>query len=157
MKGIVIRNPWSWCITQAWRDPDAKTVENRSWTHPHRGDLAIIEGRALDHDALDHPLVQWCITGRPADPGVDGEWGQPWAAGRGAVVCVVDMWSVCDQSRDFGLPCDCGPWAVDGQAHHRYRDVRPVPEPVPVRGWQGIRDLPADVGAAVRAQIGGTP
>ncbi len=162
MKGIVIRNPWAWCITQAWRDPDAKTVENRGWTHPHRGDTAIITGRAVDRDALTHPLVaatieRWFGGALWAWAGV-----MPWEQGLGAVTAVVDMWDVCDTLTaggwDLGVRCGCQPgWAMPDLYHHRYRNVRPLAEPVPVRGWQGVRDLPADVETAVRAQIGGTP
>jgi hypothetical protein len=33
-------------------------------------------------------------------------------------------------------------------------DIRPLPEPVPCRGAQGLWNVPADVEAAVRAQLG---
>jgi hypothetical protein len=150
VKALVIRNPYAWCISRVPFDPDAKTVENRNWSTPHRGDLAIVEGRALDRDALDHPLVTRAIDywagGRGA---VRGEW----ETARGVVVAVVRLHAVCLRSRGKPGLCTCGPWAVSRQAHWRLDRVRPLPVPVPVRGRQGLFNLPADVESAVRAQI----
>jgi len=153
VKALVVKNPWSWCIVQAAHDPGAKTVENRGWATPWRGDLAIIEGRALDRDALDHPLVtrtieRWSV-GRPA------LWPE-WEATRGVVVAVVRLHTVCLRSRSKTGLCTCPPWAVSGQAHWRYDNVRPLPEPVPARGLQGVFDLPPEAEAAVRAQLDDT-
>jgi hypothetical protein len=154
MKALVVKNPWAWCITQSAHDPDAKTVENRSWATPWRGELAIIEGRALDYDALSHPLVnvvadEWLSE---HDPAV----ACPWVQTRGAVVAVVNLHAMCLRSRSKAGLCTCPAWAVSGQAHWRFDNVRPLAEPVPVRGMQGLFDLPANVEAAVRGQIGGT-
>lgn len=144
MKALVVQNPWAWCITQAWRDPNAKTIENRTWWTRHRGDLAIVEGRRVDRDAMDHPLVQgtinYWLAGGPFAPQV---W--PWEVGRGAVVCVVDLYSVGDRSDDD--------WAVPGQFHWDFRDTRLLTSCVPVRGKQGLFDLPTDVEDAVREQL----
>lgn len=152
MKALVIQNPWAWCVVQAWTDPDAKTVENRGWSTPHRGDLAIVEGRTLDDEALDHPLVagtieRWSV-GRPT------LWPE-WEATRGVVVAVVNLHTVCLRSRARTGLCTCPPWAVSREAHWRFDQVRPLPEPPRVRGMQGLFDLPADVEAAVRAQVPG--
>lgn len=154
MKGLVVKNPYAWCIVQAAHDPEAKTVENRTWATPYRGDLAIIEGRALDRDALDHPLVT-----RTIDYFADGrgKLSPEWETTRGVVVAVVNLHTVCLRSRSRAGLCTCGPWAVSGQAHWRFDNVRPMAEPVPVRGWQGVRDLPADVETAVRAQLAAVP
>jgi hypothetical protein len=154
VKALVVRNPYAWCIFQAAHDPGAKTVENRGWTTPHRGDLAVVEGRTLDRDALDHPLVT-----RTIDYFADGRGRllPEWEAARGVVVAVVNLHTVCLRSRSKAGLCTCPPWAVSGQAHWRFDNVRPLPEPVPARGLQGVFDLPADVEAAVRGQIGGTP
>lgn len=144
MKALVIQNPWAWCITQAWRDPNAKTVENRSWSTTHRGDVAIIEGRRVDRAALNHPLVRatidYWLGGASFAPQV---W--PWETGRGAVVCVVDLYAIGDWAEDD--------WAITDQTHWKFRDVRALASVVPVRGRQGLFDLPADVEAAVRAQL----
>lgn len=152
MKALVVQNPWAWCIAQASQDPDAKTVENRSWTTPHRGDLAIVEGRTLDEEALDHPLVT-----RAIDRFADGRGRLPaeWEATRGVVVAVVRLHTVCLRSRSRPGLCTCPPWAVSGQAHWRFDTVRPLSDPPRVRGMQGLFDLPGDVEAAVRAQMGG--
>jgi hypothetical protein len=156
VKALVIQNPWAWCITQAWRDPDAKTVENRTWGTRHRGDLAVVTGRGVDKAALDHPLVRaaidyWLGGASPA-PQV---W--PWEVGAGAVTSVADLYDVCGYGPDWpGIECGCGdPWAASGQYHWRLRNVRPLAEPVAVRGRLGLFDLPPDVEVAVRAQLPG--
>lgn len=156
MKGLVVRNPYAWCITQAWRDPAAKLIENRGYSTWYRGELAIVEGRRVDRSAMDRPAVAATIAryvgGRRLPSGVMG-----WEVGRGAVVCVADLRSICGASlppAGLGL-CDEaeGPWAAAGQYHWRLRNVRLLDVPVPVRGWQGLRDLPAEVEARVRAQL----
>jgi hypothetical protein len=155
MKGLVVQNPWAWCIAQAADDPKAKRVENRGWPTDHRGDLAIIAGRRVDREALDHPLVEATITrwthGRPISSFAPQVW--PWEQGVGAVLCVVDLYDVCDDARGWTGRCGCPQWAVPGEFHHRYRNVRPLDDVVPVRGWLGLRDLPADVESAVREQL----
>lgn len=155
MKALVVKNPWAWCITQAWRDPDAKTVENRVWGTRHRSDLAIVTGRAVDKTALDHPLVRATVdywSGGHYPEGV-----RPWEVGAGAVTSVVDLYDLCGYGPDWpDIACGCDdPWAAGGQYHWRLRNVRPLVEPVAVRGKLGLFDLPADVEAAVRAQLPG--
>jgi hypothetical protein len=153
VKALVVQNPWAWCIAQAWRDPLAKQVENRTWLTSYRGDLAIVAGRKVDEDALDHPQVAACV---------DRWWGSnagsiagphPWEVGPGAVVCVVDFHDVCDRSGVGAGGCHCGRWAVRGAMHWRFRQTRLLDRPVPVRGMQGLFDLPAEVAVAVREQL----
>jgi len=159
VKGLVIQNPWLWCTTQVAADDQAKAVENRTWTTPHRGDVALIEGRRLDAGAWDGshaPLIRaarqrWWKT-QPLGPQV-GPW--PWETTRGAVVAVARLADVCGTCADRAQTVCCSPWAVSvtGHYHWRWQDMRPLPEPIPLRGWQGLRDLPADVEAAVREQL----
>ena len=152
MKGLVVQNPWAWCIARAEVDPAAKLVENRSWAPGHDGShIAIIAGRTVDRDALDHPQVAATISrwlGAAA-----GTWVgvMPWEQGPGAVIAVARYVGVCLPS-DTGRDCSCGPWAVPGQLHWDLCDVRALAEPVPVRGRLGLFDLPADVEARVREQ-----
>jgi hypothetical protein len=152
VKGLVVRNPWAWCIGRAEQDPAGKTVENRGWSTPVRGDIAIITGRRLDRAALSHPLVEATVGRWLGDSRMPGPW--PWEQCPGAVTAVADLHHVCDDASLWPrLACACGPWAVLGQFHWQLRNVRVLPEPVPVRGWQGLRDLPADVEAAVVAAL----
>ena len=157
MKGLVIKNPWLWCTTRAAVDGEAKTVENRGWTTAYRGDVALIEGRRLDNAAWDGslaPLIRACRErwweAQP-DGWKFGPW--PWETARGAVVAVAELHDVCDRSGVGAGGCHCRPWAVRGEYHWRWADIRLLPEPVPMVGWQGLRDLPADVDAAVREQL----
>jgi hypothetical protein len=64
----------------------------------------------------------------------------------GAILAVADL---VDVTRDASSP-----WAEPGQVHWLLANVRPLAEPVPCRGWQNVWDLPPEVEAAVRAQLG---
>jgi hypothetical protein len=55
----------------------------------------------------------------------------------GAVVAVVDLVGICTDS----ARCYCGPWAAIGQNHWRLENVRPLAEPVPARGAQGLWNI----------------
>lgn len=126
MKGLVVLQPWAHAI--AW---SGKDVENRSWRPAtNLRTLAIIAGRRVDRGALEEF----------AEP--DGGWPL------GKVVAVV---TIGGSHRD----CDgsCSKWAMPGEVHWQLRNVRPLPEPVPCPGWQGVRNIPAEVRAAVRAQL----
>lgn len=39
MRALVVRQPWAWAIMEGLKD-----VENRTWTTPYRGPVAIIAG-----------------------------------------------------------------------------------------------------------------
>jgi len=155
VKGLVVRNPWAWCIGQASVDPCAKMVENRSWSTAVRGDIAIITGRALDRAAFDHPMVRLTVDFWACGMPVSGV--PPWEQRPGAVTSVADLYDICGYGPEFPeIDCGCGdPWAGGGLFHLQFRNVRVLPEPVPVRGWQGLRDLPGDVEAAVIAGLPG--
>jgi hypothetical protein len=71
-------------------------------------------------------------------PGLDG-----WSHERTGLA-----WPLTDQERAFG---DYAP----GRYAWLLADVRRLREPVPCLGWQKLWRVPAEVEAAVRAQIGG--
>ena len=86
--------------------------------------------------------------------------------------CTMDYAHVCHSGAELLLHSDIArPWA-DGETEHIVTDqlpfgdftpgrfawlidsVRPLPSPVPMRGAQGLRDVPADIASAIQEQIG---
>lgn len=170
MKSLTIRQPWASLIAAG-----VKTIETRSRRTHYRGPLAIHAAKA-DTDAT-------IVPGHPAMPAWDalGECIGAAAPPRGAVVAVADLvdcvpivgvdWEDCDldclvieQERawidrmgvfdltrvDDQLPYDdftLGRWAwiLD--------NVRPLAEPVPTKGHQGLRDVPECVAAEIKEHL----
>lgn len=62
MRALSIQQPWAWLIVNGY-----KPVENRTWTHPHRGRTLIHAGLKMDaqaHSALRrgvHPATHGSI------------------------------------------------------------------------------------------------
>lgn len=146
MKTLTIRQPWGSAIAHF-----GKTTENRTWATRYRGPLAIHAGSRLPgrRDLLD--LCEYIAVlggGNPVEVLRN-------SAALSAVVAVAELTDMCSRSTDNDVLmwCTCGPWAVAGQHHWRLGNVRPLAEPVPAKGQLGLWDLPAEVEAAVRAQL----
>lgn len=142
---ITIRPPWSWAISHG-----PKRIENRSWTRSYRGPLAIHAGKNWDTVAEYNRHVDqaWRAAGHTT-PGPRPGHSQ---VALGAIVAVADLVDICTVRGGY-TDCDCGEWAVPFQCHWKLANVRPLAEPVPCRGAQSLWPLPADVVAAVRAQL----
>lgn len=164
MRILTVRNPWAWAIIHGGKD-----VENRvrniagNW----RGTIAIHVALKEDVNAfsnldsetlpaLDAAADEWLgtLTAKQAQRLVS----VPWRWGFGAIIGVVELvdvhWSGMECSRgsvachEYGL---CSPWAEAYQHHLELANPRPLVEPIPFRGALGLRRLPDDVAAAVRA------
>lgn len=131
MKAITVRQPYAWAIARGH-----KPIENRTWTTPYRGPLAIHAAMRWDDDGggallfcRDHIRAQGGTY--PRNLASDAPYSD-----RGCVVAVVDLVGICSRSMD-GEPCDCGPWAMVGQAHWHLRNpqLHHVPS---VRGRLGL-------------------
>jgi hypothetical protein len=150
MKALSIRQPWTAMITHG-----QKRTENRSRRTTHRGLLALhASGRARwDADGAVNWLVrdEWQRLGWSGRPDRDS----PHIT-HGAVLAIAEVVDVCNGTVDSltpSMPCDCDPWAAEGQYHWRLTNVRPLAEPVECRGALGLWTLPDDVEAAVVAQL----
>lgn len=166
MKALTVCQPWAWAICCG-----AKTVENRTQLFKHRGDLAIHAGGRWSERGAHHPLLAdlylrerrrqgWSPLGSREDYIASYvEQGIPRLVDTqfGAVLCVVDLVDV--HTAHDGC-CD-SPWAEEQYVEHGGRvrlsithlvleDVRPLPLPVPCRGWQSIWTLPDDIEVEVR-------
>lgn len=152
MRALTLIQPWATCISHG-----SKRIENRGWRPSFvmlGQKLAIHAGTKLDLYAVE-------AIRKNASLIVD--MPEPDAMVRSAVVAVATLagWGRLSPPGSYWTPSwglhprqsdllwyavgECG-WVLD--------DVVALPEPVPCRGRQGLWPLPADVEAAVRAQVG---
>jgi hypothetical protein len=128
LKAITLIRPWAWAICHA-----GKRVENRSWHPP----LKVIGQRIAVHAGkkYDHRDAEWIQA--TFNVKVPAESLQP----TGIVATALLSEIVMDRDK---------PWTE----HRRWyfgpygwvlEDVRPLPEPIPCRGAQGLWDVPADI------------
>lgn len=137
MQAITVHQPWATAIARY-----GKPVENRGWRPPAGligRTLAIHAGKQWMPPGVGYPAA----TLPPYDPAI-------YPAG--VVLAVARLAWVCTAGY-FGDPCECGPWAVDGECHWRLEAVRPLPEPVLCRGFQKLWTLPLEVAEKVTAQL----
>jgi hypothetical protein len=135
---LTLWRPWPSFIV-AMPPSRAKNIENRPWTTSYRGWFWAHAGKAIDEDAFDFattavggPESGWEVSTDPADhpTGIIG-------FARIFGICAVGLGT-------FGSfnSCDCGPWAVGGEAHWKVVDGQPLAEPVPCRGYQKLWNPP---------------
>jgi hypothetical protein len=136
VKALVVRRPWVELITSGVKD-----VENRGRYTAYRGPLLVVGGLVWDPYGLEYAAQ----LGVDISPNPDDH---PTGA-----VAVVNLYDVCNL-RDVPYVCLCrSQWAQAGQHHWRLTDPRRLTEPIPVRGMPGMFTPPADVTAAVLAQL----
>ncbi|MEW1847663.1 hypothetical protein AB0392_57725 [Nonomuraea angiospora] len=134
MRGLTVHQPWAWAIAA-----DLKPVENRTRATRHRGEIAIHAGKRWDEaGAWDWRIMGAAKSEEPLEPDERFVFG--------AIIAVAELVDVTRAGPS--------PWAEPGQVHWLLANVRPIGTPVPCRGWQNIWDVPPDVEAAVRAQLG---
>jgi len=114
MKALTLYQPWASLI----RDR-RKPIETRSWYTKYRGELAIHAGKTVDKDA--------CIRF-----GYD-----PSTIERGVILCVVDLVDCIQFTASFRPPDDYGDYSV-GRYGFILENVRPLPEPISVKGGMGL-------------------
>ncbi len=118
MKALSVKQPWAELIASG-----RKTIELRTWSRAHRGELLIVSGLRFDPRGAEH--------------GVDGA--------RGVAVCVVELVDIrLAVRRDSDAAC----FAVEGNTPELLAWVLANPRrvaPTPVRGVLGVFnvDLPS--------------
>ena len=149
MKALTIWRPWPAAICHP--SPQAKRVENRTWSPPRylwRQDFAIHAGKTYERDAVG-------FIG--ALLGEELARGPAFAEGIVAVARLAGYRDVSGVAWWTSTPKhDGGEWFV-GPVGWLLDDVRVLREPVPCRGAQGLWTVPGDVERAVRAQLVGAP
>lgn len=143
LRALTVRQPWAWAIAKGFKD-----VENRSWTTTYRGPMVIHAAKAWDDRNID-ALRE--VVGRAREQGVPLPTkladDLPYS-GTSHVIAVVDLVEICTVGLgDVGCPsrCDCGPWAIRGEAHWRLANARLLTQPVPMKGRLGLFTPPAEV------------
>jgi hypothetical protein len=158
VKAITVQQPWAWAIVYGY-----KPVENRTQMVKYRGPLAIHAGarwsqRGAEFEPLQRAYAEWLgfthwdgpYGGHlilPIDPAEDERDRELFPFG--AVIGVVDL---VDCHPEAGC---CAPWGehvsdpatAHRLAHHGriahlvhlvLEDPRPLGEPVPMQGHQGL-------------------
>ena len=160
MKALTLTQPWATLVAIG-----AKTIETRSWRTSHRGLIAI-------HAAVGFPAACRALCGRPpfadvlAAAGYHSRVAQ-LTAECGKVLAVVDL-KGCWETFPSSLNPEAWRTVFGGAPHEeafgdyssgrwgwRMEGLQRMAEPVPVRGFQQLWSLPADVEAAVMAQVRG--
>jgi hypothetical protein len=137
MKMLTVRQPWCWAIAAGY-----KTIENRTWTTQYRGQLGIHSSARWDDDRED--AVRFIRDtarelGHTTPLTLRDAWPLP---ATGYVLAVVDLVGVCDVTLERpDRRCDCGPWAIPGQAHWRLDNVRRLDKPLEAKGRLGLWEL----------------
>ena len=123
MLALTLRQPWASAVVRLGKD-----VENRTWTTPYRGLLAIHAGKGVDSSAP--PRVAEALEQRLPS---------------GCVVAVVELYDIVRDSRSE--------WAREGEYHWLLRGVRELSVPVPCKGRLMLFKLPEDVERAVNRDV----
>ncbi len=176
MKALTLWQPWAWAMAYV-----GKMTENRTWAPPRDciGELlAIHGGKTVDREAIADIADEFCTA--PLDwiePGemseareVDGvELVRVGTVDTSAIVAVGVLlgyvrddgsYYLCaDAEKLTGLPVaeivkrSRGRW-YNGPVGWVWAKRKTMERPVPCRGAQGLWNLPADVEAEVRRQMG---
>jgi len=148
IRGLTLLQPWAGLVALG-----DKRVETRSWRNPYRELVAIHAGRGgITEPLLASVLGSACYGATSAPPVVHL---------RGCVVAVAriaDMVPTIEAiARGLVVP-ESTEHALGDYSPGRWawllEDVRPLDNPVPCRGLQGLWPLPHDVERAVRTEAG---
>ncbi len=145
MRILTVKQPWAWAIIYA-----AKNVENRAtnFTGGYEGPVLIHAGLS---DAPEDDTTA----------GLFAAWRAWWAAlrtppaQRGHIIGVVDLVGVHHDRDCAGYYGNdhCTPWTMDDCFHYELANARALPRSIPTRGALGLRRVPEEVAADVRAQL----
>lgn len=157
MRGLTVKPPWSTAIAMG-----AKRIENRSWSTPYRGPVAVHAGKAWafkSGEPLDDRLWELgksYASTRPIPTLALLDFNLRQCHHRGAVIAVAEL---VDCHVDVGC---CKPsWGdeswiePDGTVHDVYHwrlaHVRPLNPVVPARGALGLWKPTPELLAAIEA------
>jgi hypothetical protein len=129
MRMLSIRQPWLWAILHA-----GKRVENRTWSTPYRGPVALHAGKALtEQDRNDFIVFYAGLRDVPPLPDLQ-------ALPRGGILGVANIVGVRPHTDRVTLP---DPWYF-GPFGLLLQDVHIVPF-MPLRGSLGLQYAPPEV------------
>lgn len=137
---LSIQQPWAWAIAHG-----PKRIENRTWTRPYRGPIAIHASRPWDENGEDSPLVRTAWANVTTSPRLHPD---DRMFVRGAVIAVADLIRICT-----GDDCECGPWAARDQYHWHLTNIVALCRPILARGHLGLWAMPDPVRDAVAGAL----
>lgn len=165
MRLLTLRRPWPWAVIFAGKD-----VENRqrNVAGAYRGPIAIHAGLHTDNSVDDHEHPMHGLIYPTCPNARDGDHNRhlcTWCtriepqrhAHAGHIIGVADLVDVHSRAHSrTGQPhCNfeglCSPWAETHALHLVLDNRRPLLEPIPFRGVQGLRRLDADTIAGIEA------
>lgn len=170
MKAISLLQPWASAVALG-----SKRLETRGWATSHRGPIAIQAAKHFTIDGMIRVHCSWTWCGVLFDAGVRmGQDANLWdILPFGKIIAVADLVD-CRPTDSFtvaeldtlrrptgpGSNLDAYKWTermvgdfTPGRFAWVLENVRPLSEPVPVRGRQRIFNLAPDVAAQVMARI----
>jgi len=143
MRAITVRQPWAWAIVHGGKDVENRT---RNLAGSYRGPVAVHAAKEVDLDAV-YPT--------PAGSFVGESGGDAWEH-LGHIIGVATLAEAHhpgDQWFDCTNGLTCSPWAMPGQWHLRLRNPRPLPAPIPARGFLGLWETGWDLERAINAAL----
>lgn len=146
LRALTVRQPWAWAIAAGH-----KTVENRSWSTFHRGEIAIHAAKRFDPHDLDDARIREALADQITR---DAGYYAPEVRHCGYVIAVAELVDVHPDN----LWC-CAPWGdVRGGLvrHWVLANVRQLSHPVPATGRQGLWTLPDTVAGRIRRGLEAT-
>lgn len=156
MKILTLTQPWATLMAIG-----AKHIETRGWRTSHRGPVAIHAAKGFPAECRALCLEPGPIPQALTRHGVATLGKLIEVAG--CIVAVVDLVDCCPTDLDLSLMAARDIYRIPDERHlgnygpGRFawitRDVRRLAKPIPFCGSLGLRDLPADVEAAVRRQL----
>lgn len=141
MKGLTVCQPWADAIAFL-----GKRVENRTWLTRYRGPLILQAGKSLSHMTPEALAFIRAATGRPFV-------GRVFLGSALAIVRVRGAFTLSG-FRQNGLDKAFGveKW-LEGPNALWFGEPLVLRTPVPMRGAQGLFDVPADIVAAVALAV----
>lgn len=134
VRALTVRQPWADAIMLA-----GKNVENRTWSTPYQGWVAIHAGGTVDSTADPDRM--------PAQP---PEW-KSWPMPRGVVLGVV--WLAGVHRAEDHPDAPCSPWAAPTGWHWTLTSPALFGDPPRIRGRQGLFTLTGPAADAVRELV----
>lgn len=134
MKALTVRQPWAQAIIFG-----GKNIENRTVFWKYRGSLAVHAGMSWDLHGQHDPAIRAVRDDMPL-------WHE-----YGAIIGLVDLVAAHYARPSCATSARCGTWGHQSRpggkpvVHLVLANPRPLPEPIPCRGRQGLWTPPDDV------------
>ena len=137
IKCISLTQPWATLVAIG-----AKQIETRSWSTVYRGPLAIHAAKEMPPEAVRQSFSEPFYSALRMK-----ENGDRWPMPKGAIIAVCDLVDMARITADNAPPEPERSFGnyTPGRWGWCLANIRRLPQPIPYRGHQGIRDVAPDV------------